>query len=33
MEFQLYPMDIQSCPMFIESCELRRQLPYWVHSK
>ena len=22
MEFQLYPMDIQSCPMFIESCEL-----------
>jgi len=33
MEFQLYPMDIQSCPMFIESCELSRQLPYWVHSK
>lgn len=28
MEFQLYPMDIQICPMFIESCELSRQLPY-----
>ena len=22
MEFQLYPMDIQLCPVYIESCEL-----------
>lgn len=21
MEFQLYPMDIQICPIYIESCE------------
>lgn len=21
MEFQLYPMDIQSCPIYIESCK------------
>lgn len=23
MEFQLYPMDIQLCPVYIESCESR----------
>lgn len=22
MEFQLYPMDVQICPIYIESCEL-----------
>lgn len=21
MEFQLYPMDVQDCPIYIESCE------------
>lgn len=28
MEFQLYPMDIQICPIYIESCELIMQLDY-----
>lgn len=27
MEFQLYPMDIQLCPVYIESCESPRQAP------
>ncbi|PSN46868.1 hypothetical protein C0J52_13678 [Blattella germanica] len=29
MEFQLYPMDIQSCPMFIESSNFSRLVMYF----
>jgi hypothetical protein len=28
MEFQLYPMDIQICPVFVESCELSKKPSY-----
>ncbi|PBC32251.1 Glycine receptor subunit alpha-2 [Apis cerana cerana] len=34
MEFQLYPMDIQICPIYIESCKFkgRKELPHYLHS-
>lgn len=33
MNLRLYPMDIQECPLIIESCKYNRRIWYWLSTK